>query len=366
MAPSQPKKTLIIHSGGIGDLLLALPAIRVFRRTFPESTLELMGRPERLSLIACDLQVKSIHSIDQAGMAYFFMEGEPLPSALSTFFSSFGVILVFGGASGKPLLENLKKAGVGRVILTPSFPPEGLEVHVADYLVESLRISGIEGESSFTPLRLPEDAMSLARGFLANFSWPLGHPQSHENPPSPPFSKGGLGGFGKYFISNLGLKEGERVLAIHPGSGSPAKNWDAQNFARVGDWFSERSKVILISGPARDGVEEVKRAMKKARPFVADSLPLLHLAAVLKSSTAYLGNDSGITHLAASLGLPTVALFGPTNPSMWGPRGPGVRLVYEKSFCSPCSAEDRAGCSRQCLKKIEGDRVLEILSPFCG
>lgn len=329
MAPSQPKKILIIHSGGIGDLLLALPAIRIFRRTFPESTLELMGRPERLSLIACDLQAKSIHSIDKAGMAYFFMEGEPLSSALSTFFPSFGVILVFGGASGKPLIENLKKAGVGRVILTPSFPPEGLEVHVADYLVESLRISGIEGESSFTPLPLPEGALSLARDFLGNLGW----------------------------------REGDRLLAIHPGSGSPAKNWDAQNFARVGDWFSERSKILLISGPARDGVEEVKRAMKKARPFVADCLPLLHLAAVLKSSTAYLGNDSGITHLAASLGLPTVALFGPTNPSIWGPRGPGVRLIYEKSSCSP---EARSECSRQCLEKIERDRVLEILSPFCG
>ena len=366
LAPSQPEKILIIHSGGIGDLFLALPAMRLFRRTFPHSILALLGRPERLSLTAFDLQAKSLHSIDQAGMAYFYVAGGTLPSSLSAFFSSCPVILVFGKSRGNALAENLQKAGAEQVILLPSFPPEGLKVHAADYLVDSLKASGFEGENSFSPLRLPEDAMSLARGFLANFSWPLGHPQSHENPPSPPFSKGGLGGFGKYFISNLGLKEGERVLAIHPGSGSAAKNWSPENFARVADGVSERAKVLLISGPATDGVEEVRRALKKADSFVADNLPLIQLAAVLKLSTAYLGNDSGITHLAAALGVPTVAIFGPTDPAIWGPRGPGVRLLYDRSSCSPCSSEARSVCSRQCLERIDPDRVIELLSPFFG
>lgn len=329
---SQPEKILIIHSGGIGDLLLALPAMRLFRRTFPHSILALLGRPERLSLTAFDLQAKSLHSIDQAGMAYFYVAGGTLPSSLSAFFSSCPVILVFGKSRGNALAENLQKAGAEQVILLPSFPPEGLKVHAADYLVDSLKASGFEGENSFSPLRALEDAMSFARGFLGT----------------------------------LGLKEGDRVLAIHSGSGSPAKNWSPENFARVADGVSERAKVLLISGPATDGVEEVRRALKKADSFVADNLPLIQLAAVLKLSTAYLGNDSGITHLAAALGVPTVAIFGPTDPAIWGPRGPGVRLLYDRSSCSPCSSEARSACSRQCLERIDPDRVIELLSPFFG
>jgi len=291
-----------------------------------------MGRPERLSLVAFDLQAQSLHSIDQAGMAYFYVDGGTLPSSISAFFSSCPVILVFGKSSRKSLVENLKKAGAEQVILLPSFPPEGLKVHAADYLVDSLKASGFEGKNSFSPLRLPEDAMSLARGFLGT----------------------------------LGLKEGAPVLAIHPGSGSLNKNWAPENFARVADRVSERTKVLLISGPAQDGVEEVRKAMKKAIPLIAENLRLIQLAAVLILSTAYLGNDSGITHLAAALGVPTVAIFGPTDPAIWGPRGPGVRLLYERSSCSPSSSEARLQCSRQCLERIDPDRVIELLSPFIG
>jgi ADP-heptose:LPS heptosyltransferase len=104
--------------------------------------------------------------------------------------------------------------------------------------------------------------------------------------------------------------------------------------------------------------------MKKASPLVADNLPLVHLAAVLKASIAYLGNDSGITHLAASLGFPTVALFGPTNPTVWGPRGPGVRIIYGKNLSSLFSAEGGSESSRHGLEAIKLEEVIEVLSPF--
>jgi heptosyltransferase-3 len=325
-----PQKVLILHAGGIGDLFLALPALRIFRHNFPRSILELMGRAERLSLVAFDLQAASIHSIDQAGMAYFYLEGETLPSRLSTFFSSFGIVLALGKSKGIILAKNLIRAGVGRVITIPSFPPEDLGIHVSEYIVESLRNAGIAGENLFYPLGLPEDALTFAGRFRAG----------------------------------SGLQEGDRILAIHPGSGSPAKNWDPKKFAQVADWASERRKVLLISGPAQDGVEEVRRSMKKASPLVADNLPLVHLAALLKASTAYLGNDSGITHLAASLGLPTVALFGPTSPAVWGPRGPGVQILYGKNLSPPFSNEVRSECLRQGLEAIKPEEVIQVLSPF--
>ena len=118
-----PRKILILHAGGIGDLLLALPAMRIFRQAFPRYTLELMGRPERLYVVTFDLQAESIHSIDQAGMAYFYSDGGTLPPRLSALFSSFSCVLVFGKDSGSILAKNLSRAGVDRVITIPSFPP---------------------------------------------------------------------------------------------------------------------------------------------------------------------------------------------------------------------------------------------------
>jgi ADP-heptose:LPS heptosyltransferase len=325
-----PQKILVLHAGGIGDLLLALPALRIFRRAFPRYALDLMGRPERLSVVAFDLQAESIDSIDQAEMAYFYSDGETLPPRLSAFFSSFSCVLVFGKESGSILVKNFSRAGAKKVITIPSFPPQESGIHVSEYLVEALGATGIEGRSSFSPLRLPEEALTFARRFRAG----------------------------------LGLKEGERVLAIHPGSGSPGKNWDAKKFAAVADWASERCQVLLISGPAQHGVEEVRDSVKKARPLVADNLPLIRLAAVLKASTVYLGNDSGITHLAASLGLPTVALFGPTNPALWGPKGPGVRIIYGKNVDTAGSPEALSASSRSSLESIQTDQVVEVLSPF--
>ena len=322
-----PEKILIIHSGGIGDLLLALPAMRIFRQAFPHSTLDLLGRPERLALVFHDLGASSVHSIDQAGMAYFYVEGASFPPSLSTFFSSFRAALVFRKMEGRILAENLKKVGIDRVISIPSVPPEDLRIHASDYLVEVLKDEGIPGENLFVPLALPDEAMS----------------------------------FGKSFWDGHGLGKEEKVLAIHPGSGSPAKNWDSKNFAEVADWASEQSRILLISGPADEGVQEVIEAIRKARPIFAHHLTLLQLAGVLKSCTTYLGNDSGITHLAASLGIPTVAIFSSTDPAIWGPRGLLVKIIYRKYSGLPYWDLPKKGRPFACSQNVQPEEVIEVL-----
>jgi ADP-heptose:LPS heptosyltransferase len=281
-------------------------------------------------LIAHDLGAASIHSIDQAGMAHFYLEGGSLPSRLVDFFSSFSAALLVGRSRAATLAENLRRAGLARVIFLPSFPGEGERLHVSDALLKVLRSFGIEGKGSFSPLRLSGEALSAADELLNKAGW----------------------------------KRGERILAFHPGSGSPAKNWSPQKFALVADWASERAFIFLVSGPARDARDEVLRAVRKSRPFVLDQLPLPHLAAVLAKGTAFLGNDSGITHLAARTGIPTVALFGPTDPAVWGPRGPGVRIMTAEKTCVPCSSEERQACPRPCLEEIEPEGVIKKMAPI--
>jgi len=331
MSISYPSKILMIHAGGIGDLLLALPALRAFRAAFPDSSPELLGFPERLSLIAHDLGAVSIHSLNQAGLAHFYLEGGDLPSRLVEFFSSFSATILIGGSRAEILAKNIRRTGLNHVVLIPSFPGEGQKLHVSDALLQALRSFGIEGGgASFSPLRLNAEALSFADAFLNKTGW----------------------------------REGKKILAIHPGSGSIAKNWSPRKFAAVADWASARAFVFIISGPARDGREEVLRAIKKSRPFVLDQLPLPHLAAVLAKCTAFLGNDSGITHLAALMAIPTVALFGPTDPAVWGPRGPGVRIVKARKGCAPCSSEKRQTCQHSCLEEIGPEEVMKKMAPF--
>jgi ADP-heptose:LPS heptosyltransferase len=326
-----PKKILIVHSGGIGDLLLALPAMRLFRTHFPHSILELLGRPERLSLVAFDLHAGSVHSIDQARMAHLYQEGNVLPPNLTSFISSFDIALVFGKTRTRPLVSNFRAAGVGRVLFIPSLPPEGMKIHASAHLLECLGSYGIKGKNSFVPLSLPSEAVAWAGNFL----------------------------------ENIGLGQKEKILLIHPGSGSPAKNWSPKNFARVADWFSDRGKILIIAGPAADGVREVMGDVKKARPLLVENLPLLHLAAIMKMGTTYLGNDSGISHLAALLGVPTTVLFGPTRPAVWKPIGPLVKIIHAGLECCPCAEKVRSKCFRPCLENITPELVIQSLpSPF--
>jgi heptosyltransferase-3 len=114
-------------------------------------------------------------------------------------------------------------------------------------------------------------------------------------------------------------------VLVHPGSGSAAKNWPAARFAQV--IRSLEGDVRLIVGEADEGAaREVEACLGRALPRLACA-PLEELAARLAGCRAYLGNDSGVSHLAGLCGARTVAMFGPTPPAVWGPLGPDVHVA---------------------------------------
>jgi len=114
-------------------------------------------------------------------------------------------------------------------------------------------------------------------------------------------------------------------LAVHPGSGSPRKNWPAQRFAALAEILCARRPWLLIEGPA--DAEAAAPAALLPSVVRARELPPRVLGAVLARAGLYVGNDSGISHLAAAWGAPVLALFGPTDPAQWAPVGPRVRVL---------------------------------------
>lgn len=120
---------------------------------------------------------------------------------------------------------------------------------------------------------------------------------------------------------------GKPLLAVHPGSGGRSKNWRAAGFAATADALAAEATVVALGGPADDeALEAMLRAAKKPL-VVARNHPLPLVAALLARCAAFLGNDSGLSHLAALLGTPVVALFGPTDPALWRPWGPRARVL---------------------------------------
>jgi hypothetical protein len=114
-------------------------------------------------------------------------------------------------------------------------------------------------------------------------------------------------------------------LALHPGSGSPAKNWPAARFAQIANALSSGRPWLLVHGPAdREATAALARLPNAVR---AENLPARTLGALLSDAGLFIGNDSGVSHLAAAWGAPTLALFGPTDPSVWAPVGPRVVVV---------------------------------------
>ncbi len=114
-------------------------------------------------------------------------------------------------------------------------------------------------------------------------------------------------------------------LAVHPGSGSAAKNWPFDRFVQSARLLSAGRPWLLVLGPAESHV------VPAADAVVARAVPLRRLGAVLARAGLLLGNDSGVSHLAAACGTRTLALFGPTDPTQWAPVGRAVLTLRAES-----------------------------------
>jgi hypothetical protein len=125
-------------------------------------------------------------------------------------------------------------------------------------------------------------------------------------------------------------------LALHPGSGSAAKNWPAERFLALAQGLAGDRPWLLVEGPADAAEAGPLRTDPRAVP--ARSLTVRVLGALLAHSGLYVGNDSGVTHLAAAFGAPTLALFGPTDPAVWSPVGRRTAVVRSPDGMMPSLA----------------------------
>jgi ADP-heptose:LPS heptosyltransferase len=328
---------LVIHQGALGDFILALPVLETLRKAFPKAKSLIMGFPRILELADKRFYADEILPIDQRGMASFFVRGGPLDRGLSQFFGTFDLLVVFGKDAEGVLIANLKQVCRGRILHINSFPEWTERIHLTDHLLRELHRYGFSASSRNPRLYLTRKDKDWGRSFLR--------------------------------VKGLRDEEKPRTIVIHPGSGSKKKLWPLERFLDLVRHLQEHSdsRMLIVLGPAES--MDVQKSFEgkdwqwgATAPILAKDLSLLGLASVMDGCCLFVGNDSGITHMAAALGLPAVAIFGPSDHRIWSPRGEKVAVVRREVSCSPCSQEKFVQCQTlECLSGIEVGDVLRGL-----
>lgn len=332
------RSMLVIHQGALGDFLLALPVLETLQKAFPQAKSVIMGFPRILELVDKRFYADETLSIDQRGMGSFFVRGGPLDRNLSQFFSTFDLLVVFGKDREGILIGNLKQVCQGHILHINPFPEWTERIHVIDHLLRELHEYGFPISNQNPRLYLTEKDKDLGRTFFR--------------------------------VKGVTDEERSRAIVLHPGSGSKKKVWPLEGFLDLARYLQRHSgsRILIVLGPAEG--PEVQRAfggiawdMGPAAPILVKEDSLFGLASVIEGCRLFIGNDSGITHMAAALGLPTVALFGPSDPKIWAPRGEKVVVVRKEISCSPCSQEKFVQCQHlECLRRIELRDVLKGLA----
>lgn len=283
-------RILIFRGGALGDFILTLPALCALRNVWPEAFIELVGYPHIAELALVSGLINNIIFIDSTRMASYFVHNVVFPSKETAFIRSFDVVIAYLHDSDGVVRSNLVHAGAKQVI---SISPKVTSGHAIDHWIKPLN-----------QLWIHANGAEMAQ---------LNLPACYRDQ-------------GQRRLERMALTG--KVIAIHPGSGSPDKNWPLPCFIELAHRLSDEwnAHPFFIIGEADEALDKQLRSSDGQFP-VLSGCSLLEVASVLSACHGYIGNDSGITHLAASLGIPTVALFGPTDPDVWGPRGPHVSII---------------------------------------
>ena len=287
-------RIVIYRSGALGDMITSFPVFSNLRAAYPTSSITLIGPPDASTLAVSSDLVDEIVSSDSAWIAQWYMRD---PTAVADVLGRIDLAFLYTDDNDRSLSETLRAIGTARVIVHPPNPPRDMKRHVTDFALESLDLLGVPVLTR-TPFVIPDMKLEC---------------------------NSALGTVNRPF------------LFAHPGSSSASRTWpDLVDCAA--EIASEYSLDLVVNrGPIE--VERGFRASDNVAARILGPFDVQTLAAVVSRASLYIGNDTGPTHLAAALGVPTIAIFGPhSNPVQWAPRGPLVEVVYREGRWPTCDA----------------------------
>jgi ADP-heptose:LPS heptosyltransferase len=311
---------LVLHPGALGDIILSLPALRILRDRFKDARITLAANTD-FAITAASGYVHRIVSL-----AIFPLQRLHSSEAVSPedkmLWCSYDRIVSWTGFGAEAFGK--KFAELHDCVLLAAWKPGTCERrHVARLFVDSLR-PWLQVPQVIPIPEIRLDSADRRRGS----EWLQGQGWLSEKP----------------------------LIAIHPGAGSAVKRWPLRRFLELADKLRASGSLLVIEGPAETGLDREQVRVLGAGTYLASNLPLPLLAGILSHCRSFVGNDSGIAHLAAALRIPCVVLFGPTAPEHWAPLGSHVSVLHDTKNCVVCThgLEGRHAC----MENIRLDDVL--------
>jgi ADP-heptose:LPS heptosyltransferase len=314
------KSVLVIRPGAIGDTLLTFPILKVLREQYDSTRIILVSNAQVLPLALVFGVAEQAFDFQDIQWSELFSSNGIRTSSTRNLLAQIDLAICWLRDSYGIIEHNLKTSGIEHLIIAPGRPSASEHLHIIYYLARTI---GLSDKSLSTTVGARLDDVQLGEPLCL----PVGGGYSSSSMNEPTSDDQGQATIKSHDMTT------KRFVAIHPGSGALEKCWPIFRFAEVIKRLWEQNHpVLLLSGPA--DTERVKDLLKQLSlpptPEMFRMLscaPLLEVAQHLQQCLCYLGNDSGITHLAAILGVPTVAIFGPTDPKIWRPVGPFVKVI---------------------------------------
>ncbi len=331
-----PKKILIVKPSSLGDVVHSLPFLNAVSHCFPESEIHwviasgleglLEGNPmvSRVIVINKDIWKKISHAADTVlDVKRLFREIRKerydLAIDLQGLLRS-GLITI---ASGAPVRIGFAEAREGSRFFYTDRVKGGRDLHAVDRYLKIAAAMGCETDKVAFPLPFFNSKGSWVRSFMNDLS--------------------------------------EYVVLV-PGARWKTKVWPAENFGRVASMIPVRSVVVGSSADKGFADEIVSSSGGKAVSVVGKTT-FPELIEIMRGCRLAVSNDSGPMHIAAAVGVPVIAIFGPTSPQRTGPYGKSHLIVQSGAACSPCFKKKCADL--KCMKNVTpeevGKRVREVL-----
>jgi len=280
----------VLFPGALGDFLCFLPTLRGLRDCHGGRLL-LVAAPALLDLV--EIPGLATASIDCREIADLFVVGREVAPTTRSLLGGFDHAYSWTGFGNAEFLQRLSFASGGRVGVY-QFRGMRPSEHAVDYYARCVGVA---------------PAAIGAANIRRDEEWFAAFKRRHH------LAK-------------------QRMLVLHPGSGSQAKNWSGFDEV-IRSWRGHHPEtIVLLRGPA-----ETRAATPHEPGLIAvEDLTLPQVAALLHNCTLYLGNDSGISHLAGVMGARGVVLFGPSDPVVWAPRSDRLHVVRALSACAQCAS----------------------------
>ena len=285
------KRILIIRSGAVGDLILTLPVLAALKKRYNGISIDMMGDPVRLSLLKQGGYVDNALSVDDRRFTPLFAPGGTPTGTASEALRFYDAILSYLPDPDGVFAKNLRRFATGPVLTGRTRSSDDRRIHVTRVLMDVLKLLGADTIADLPAIHLP---LGAATADIQD------------------------------------LPSDRTLIAIHPGSGGLEKCWPTERYAALIERLIDRGcQPVVTFGPADNTVR--RRILPRIRDqdvLIVEDRPLVDMAVLYARCHAMIGNDSGMTHLAAAAGTAAIALFGPTDPAVWGPRGKQARLLW--------------------------------------